>query len=242
MSQHETQPDSRDGGVGLLGINKSQRTFGVWRLFAVAVIVTLSQRKNRDRLQIFTSTLYWRAQKATRIENSGGAILKHRSVTVDENRRLLSVGSIDLGNFATPLRFSMVSTLRLLKGFRVKDAHLPASCLKKLRQRQLVTRQLIPECSVNVHTQPVQQTDRDTAPLDHYIVTWLEHRRNLDAARASAQARVLVVLETPGHILALESQDAQVHEQSTVAVLGEAGQELLAGKVNLHQLLHGLHQ
>lgn len=102
--------------------------------------------------------------------------------------------------------------------------------------------QLPPQRLVDLGAEHIEEPDRNTPPLHNDIVTGVEHGGHLDAAAARPLAVLGVVLQTALFLLGLQRQNTKVNEESAVPVLGQAGEELLAGKLDLHDGLHGLHE
>lgn len=50
------------------------------------------------------------------------------------------------------------------------------------------------------------------------------------------------MLQTPLHVFGFQCQNTHIDKKTTIAVLGETSQKVLTSKVNLHELLHGLHE
>ena len=120
--------------------------------------------------------------------------------------------------------------------------NLPASSLQNLGETELVSSQLISESLVHLGAELVEESHCDTSPLDHNIITRIEHGCDFVGLCGCSHAVLVIVCESPIHVWLLERQDAHVNEEAAVSVFGQACQQLLSCKVNLHDGLHRLHQ
>ena len=125
---------------------------------------------------------------------------------------------------------------------RVCEAYLPAASFQHLRQAELVSGELLGQHPVGLDAELIQKSDSHASPLHNHIVGRLKHWRHLDAVSSGALAVLGVVLETTCFVGLLQRQHAEVDEEATIPVLGQTGEELCAGELDLHDALHGLHE
>lgn len=81
--------------------------------------------------------------------------------------------------------------------------------------------QLPLQALIDLGAQPVQESNRDAAPLDNDIVIWLEHGRHLDTVAARPLRVLGVDPQPPLLVLLLEREHAKIDKQPAVSVLGQ---------------------
>ena len=123
----------------------------------------------------------------------------------------------------------------------MRETNLPATSLEHLRQAQPL---LIMQSQhrINFLKQQVQKTDRYGSPLNNHIIIRSEHRRHLHTHFPLTLRILMKRLQSPLRLRPLQRQHTCVDEQTSIAVLGQAGHEFGAGEVDVHEFCHGLHE